>query len=70
MNRWVIRRGSQDSDRVDLVRSGRQVRADISAAEAKRYIKAHAIPGDVVSLEDPDGYRTRLSGSSRRRRKR
>lgn len=69
-NRWVIKVVGKDSDQVDLLRSGRQVRADVTPAEAKRYITAHAGTGDTVSTEDQDGVRVRLSGPSRRRRKR
>lgn len=67
-NRWIIK--VWGPERVDVLRSGRQVRADVSAVDAKRYIKSHAMPGDEVFTEDVDGYRDRLSPSSRRRGKR
>jgi hypothetical protein len=67
-NRWVIK--VLDENRVDLLRSGRQVRAEVSPTEAKRYLKAHAAPGDVAFTEDQTGYRTRLSPRQPRRRKR
>ena len=69
-NQWVIKTNSKDATEVDLLRSGRQVRAEVSPAEAKRYIKAHGGTGDTVFTEDHEGYRVRLSGSSLRHRKR
>lgn len=66
--RWVL--VPAGDERVDILRSGRQVASNLSGAEASRYISAHKTPGDVVFREDPDGYRVRLSprGSARRKR--
>ena len=57
--RWVL--VPAGDDRVDILRSGRQVASNMSTAEASRYIRAHRLPGDVVFREEADGYRVRLS---------
>lgn len=68
-DRWVLQVIDKDG-RVDVLRSGRRLQSNLSMAEAKRYLRAHRHPGDIVLAEDLDGYRHRLSGPSRRRRKR
>lgn len=51
---WIIEEVGED--RYDVLRGGRQVRADLSWDAARQYVKSRQQVGDKVKRREPDGY--------------
>jgi hypothetical protein len=51
---WMLERVA--SDRFDLTRNGRRLRAGLTVEEIRSYLKRNAGPRDKVYWEQEDGY--------------
>lgn len=54
---WILR-GS--GDKHEVVLSGRTLRTGLTEQEARVFLQRHRSPADKVSIEAPDGYRSRF----------
>lgn len=65
--RWILQQ--HDDDTFDVLRAGRRLHHHLPRDVAMKHIRESKNPQDVVFHEEPDGYRTRLSGRRSGRKK-
>lgn len=54
---WIVR-GSGGKHEISL--GGRTLKTDLTEQEARAFLRKHRSPMDKVSMEEPDGYRSRF----------
>jgi hypothetical protein len=60
--KWVMRDNGDGT--VDVLRNGRQLQADLPAAQAHRYYLRHRAPDSTIVREDTSGHQRRIKGLS------